>query len=67
MKTTFNIPDELMAQARAASRRKTMTGVVTEALEEFVRVRNLEGLLDAARRREYRMDGADLDRMRHER
>jgi len=39
VKTTFNIPDELMAQARAASRWKTKTGVVTEALEELVRVR----------------------------
>ncbi len=65
MKTTFNIPETLMAEARAVSRRRTKIGVVTEALEEFVRIRKLERLLDSARRREFRMDGADLDRMRH--
>ena len=65
MKTTFNIPETLMAEARAVSRRRTKIGVVTEALEEFVRIRKLERLLDSARRREFRMDAADLDRMRH--
>ena len=65
MKTTFNIPDTLMAEARAVSRRRTKTGVVTEALVELVRIRKLERLLDSARRREFRMDAADLDRMRH--
>ena len=65
MKTTFNIPETLMAEARAVSRRRPKIGVVTEALEEFVRIRKLERLLDSARRREFRMDAADLDRMRH--
>lgn len=54
-----------MAEARAASRRKTKTGVVAEALKELVRIRKLEKLLETARRREFRMDAADFDRLRH--
>lgn len=37
MRTTLNLPDELLREAMRATRSKTKTSVVTLALEELVR------------------------------
>jgi Arc/MetJ family transcription regulator len=48
MKTTLNIPDELIEKARRVSGKKTKTETVVTALEELVRKKKLEKVLNQA-------------------
>jgi Arc/MetJ family transcription regulator len=45
MKTTVDIPEEALAEAQRLSGLKGKKAVIMAALDEFIRVRRLEGLL----------------------
>jgi len=44
MRTTLDLPGELMTQAMQASHQRSKTAVIIEALEELIRKRKLEGI-----------------------
>lgn len=46
MRTSMNIPADLLAQAKKVSGAKTKTQVVIQALEEFIQKRKIIELLD---------------------
>ena len=46
MKTTMNIPEELIREAMAVSSHRTKTEAVIAALREYVRMKTLEQILD---------------------
>lgn len=46
MKTTLNIPEELIETAMFFSRQKTKTDTVIVALEEFIRLKKIERILE---------------------
>jgi hypothetical protein len=62
MKTTLNIPNPLIEEAMRLSRKHTKTGTIIEALEEYIRRRRLQGVIDSAGRLDFSDDG---DRVRH--
>ena len=45
MRTTINLPDELVKEARQLSGAKTKTQAVVWALEELIRIKRIEHLL----------------------
>ena len=45
MRTTLNLPDRLLKQARKALKAKTKTETIIRSLEEIVRRQKIEGLL----------------------
>jgi Arc/MetJ family transcription regulator len=45
MKTTLNIPDELMKTAMSLSKHRTKTETVIVALQEFIRKKNGEKIM----------------------
>jgi hypothetical protein len=45
MKTTLNIPDDLMKTAMSLSKHRTKTGTVIIALQEFIRKKKVERIL----------------------
>jgi len=63
MRTTLDLPENLISEAMKLSPHRTKTAVIIAALEDFIRKRNLQGLkryrgkieldvdLDIARRR----------------
>ena len=53
MKTTLNIPDELIKEAMMASRSKTKTETVITGLRELIRNRKIERVLSAAGKMEF--------------
>lgn len=64
MKTTLNIPDELIKEAMATAKSKTKTEAVIAGLRELIRQKKIERVLSAAGKLEF----SDLwDRARHER
>lgn len=63
MKTTLNIPDELIEKARLASGKRTKTETVVTALEELIRKKKLENVLDKAGK----LDFDDWEKGRHAR
>jgi Arc/MetJ family transcription regulator len=67
MKTTLDLPEDLLREARELTSVKTKRGLVIRALEELVRRRRIERLFERAGRREFRLDNADLDSLRHAR
>ncbi len=44
MRTTLDLPEELLAEAMRATRIKTKTKVITTALEELIRKRSIAAL-----------------------
>jgi Arc/MetJ family transcription regulator len=66
MKTTMNVPDELLAEALRLSGEKTRTRAVVVALEEFVRRRRVDALLGEAGTFDFATD-QELEQVRHER
>ncbi len=64
MKTTLNIPDELIEEAVAVSECKTKTEAVIASLKEFIRQRRIERVLSLAGKLEF---SDEWDRARHER
>jgi hypothetical protein len=46
MRATLNIPDELIAQVQQLSGQKSKTNAIVVAMEEYVRRRKMQALLD---------------------
>jgi|PersoiStandDraft_1058852.scaffolds.fasta_scaffold68991_1 Arc/MetJ family transcription regulator len=65
MKTTLDLPEKLVAEARKYSPVKTKRGVVIHALEALVRRRKVDDIFEKAGTGAYRFDRIDLDRARH--
>lgn len=63
MKTTMNIPTELLAAAQKACGARTKTETVLLALEELLRKRRVDRLLETAGTYEF-TDPAELERER---
>lgn len=61
MKTTLNIPISLIEKARRISGKKTKTETVITALEELVRQKRVEDIINKAGK----LDFDDWDRTRH--
>ncbi|MBI5185182.1 MAG: type II toxin-antitoxin system VapB family antitoxin [Nitrospinae bacterium] len=64
MKTTLNISEDLISTAMILSGRKTKTETVAEALQEYIRVKKIEKLLEQEGK--LRFDGL-WETARHER
>jgi len=63
MKTTMNIPTKLLAAAQKACGARTKTETVLRALEELLRKRRVDRLLETAGSYEF-TDTAELERER---
>lgn len=61
MRTTLNLDDDALRQARRATPGKTKTDIINDALREYARRRRVRGLLAFEGR--LRWDG-DLDKLR---
>ena len=46
MKTTFNIPEELIKTAMSLSKYRTKTKTVVVALQEYIRLKKIEKILN---------------------
>jgi Arc/MetJ family transcription regulator len=66
MKTTMNIPDDLIRKAMRATGSKTKTGAVIIALEEVIKRKKIAKIMDLAGKLEF-ADDEEIDRIRHER
>ena len=66
MKTTLNIPPELIDKAVQVSGVRTKTGAVILALQELIRKREVERILEQAGSLSFASD-EEMERMRHER
>lgn len=66
MKTTMNIPDDLMDKAFKMSGLHTKTELIKIALEEFIKRRRIENLLKQAGKLSFISDD-NLERQRHAR
>ena len=66
MKTTMNIPNELISKAMRATGSKTKTGAVIIALKEVIRKKKIDKIMDLAGTLEF-VDDEEIDRVRHER
>lgn len=64
MKTTLNIPDELMREAMDASKSRTKTDAVIAGLNELIRLQKIERVLSGVGKVQI---GKDWDKRRHER
>ncbi len=64
MKTTLNIPDELIKKAMALSKHRTKTETVIVALHEYIRLKKIERIL--ARQGELEFDDT-WEKSRHAR
>ena len=53
MKTTLDIPDELMKEAMSLSRSKTKTDTVITGLRELIRQKKIERVLSSAGKLEF--------------
>ena len=53
MKTTLNIPDELLKEAMAASKSRTKTEAVITGLMELIRQRKIERVISSAGKLEF--------------
>jgi hypothetical protein len=56
MRTTIDIPEEIMEEARALSTSHTKTDTVVEALQEFIRKKQRERLSQMAGRIDLDLD-----------
>lgn len=64
MKTTIDIPEELLAAVQTASKTRTKKEAVTVALEEYVRLRRSEELASLLGTFDQFMDRKELDALR---
>ncbi|MBI2083761.1 MAG: type II toxin-antitoxin system VapB family antitoxin [Deltaproteobacteria bacterium] len=48
MRTTLDLPEDLVKQATKLSKKKTKTETITTALSEYIRLKKLEKLAQAA-------------------
>ena len=64
MKTTLDIPDDLLKEAIKLSGSRTKTETVRLALEELVRQKRLDEIVASAGRLKF---SGDLDKIRHAR
>ncbi|HIC92364.1 MAG TPA: type II toxin-antitoxin system VapB family antitoxin [Syntrophaceae bacterium] len=64
MKTTLNIPKDLIDEAMRASKKKTKTETIVVALKEYIRQRRLEEIIEEAGMLEF---SDDWEKLRHER
>ncbi len=64
MKTTLNIPDDLIKEAMITSKSKTMTDVIIAGLKELIRQKKIEKVLSSAGKLEF---SDRWDKVRHER
>ncbi len=64
MKTTIDIPDELLSAVQIASKTHTKKEAVTVALEEYLRVRRSEELTSLLGTFDAFMDRKELDTLR---
>ena len=64
MRTTLNLPDDLVSEAMKVSDKKTRTATIVEALREYVRARRVERLIGARGKLQFSDDG---ERARHSR
>lgn len=46
MRTSMNLPEDLLEKAKKIAKAKTKTQVVIQALEEFIQRRKIQGLLE---------------------
>lgn len=53
MRTTVNLPDDLMAEAMKLSRERTQTATLVAALQEYIRARRVERLIARRGRLEF--------------
>ena len=67
MKTTLDLPEDLLREARELTSVRTKRGLVIQALRELIRRRRIERLFERAARKEFALDNADVDRLRHAR
>ena len=64
MRTTLNLPEELLHQAMSVSHSKTKTGVITLALQELIRKSEISGLKEFKGKIDLKID-LDVLRNRH--
>ena len=67
MKTTLDLPEDLLREARELTSVRTKRGLVIQALRELIRRRRIERLFERAGRKEFALDNADVNRLRHAR
>jgi Arc/MetJ family transcription regulator len=64
MKTTLNIPEELVKTTMKLSKSRTKTEAIITAMEEYVRRKKLEAIITMEGKLRF---SNDWDRVRHER
>lgn len=64
MKTTLNIPEDLVKKTMKLSKSKTKTEAIITALEEYIRRRKLEGIINMRGKLRF---SDDWEKARHER
>ena len=64
MKTTLNIPEDLVKRTMKLSKSKTKTAAIITALEEYVRRKKLEDIIGMKGKLRF---SDDWDKVRHER
>jgi len=64
MKTTLNIPDELVKKTMKLSRSKTKTEAIVTALEEYIRRKKLDEIIGMEGKLQF---SHDWEKSRHER
>jgi len=64
MKTTLNIPKELIEEAMKLSNKNTKTETIITSLKEYIRQRRLDEIINEAGKLDF---SDDWERLRHER
>ena len=64
MKTTLDIPDELMKEAMSASKSRTKKEAVITGLKELIRQKKIERVISSTGKLEF---SAEWEKARHER
>lgn len=64
MKTTLNIPDDLVQKTMKLSKSKTKTDAIVIALEEYIRRKKLEDIINMEGKLQF---SSDWEKARHER
>jgi hypothetical protein len=66
MRSTVELPDKLLEDAKRLSSIRTTKGIIEAALEEFVRARRLERLIARVGRGDFLLTHEELERMRED-
>jgi len=64
MKTTLNLPDDLVKKTMKLSKSKTKTAAIVLALEEYIRRKKLEDIIGMEGKLQF---SSDWEKARHER